>query len=152
MERSPKLREKSPMYEACALLTREHDVSHVAEMMQKIWTSGSLGRRVRAAQRELCARPHQWTANRVSDLFRGKARKVESFEARTIAWLRVKQIEEAKREYAELTAIIGGLEETLLRIDPDFHSEAVIALRQSRGRASETLGGVDSAGDRGGDR
>lgn len=148
MEMSPKYREKSQMYEACATFSRDDDVRNASKWMQELFTQGTLGTRIRDAQKLLCAKPYKWTRNRVVEVFRGEAKRIDGFETWTLAALRAKQLQEAREEHARLTAFIVGMEETLTRVDENFHRDQIDALRASRGEAQEGLGGV--AGSRAG--
>lgn len=74
----------------------------------------------------------KWTLNRAYELWKAKKTCVVSAdelrELRAVA--RIQEQEEAERgEFAKLIERIAVLEHRLAAIDPEFHSEAVAALR-----------------------
>ena len=141
MERSTKIGEKSSMSEAFSF-SREDAVREASETLQELFTKGTLQRRVLDAQKVL----KTWGPNRVREVFLGKATRIHSHEMDELrARKQARQLEEARQAHGELTALIVGMEEALLRIDPDHYGEAVAGLRHSRGATTAGVGCVDSS-------
>lgn len=98
------------------------------------------------------ARKLGWPYSRTRDVWYEQARRIDAAEMDQLrSARRARQLEEARKAHAELTALISGMEESLSRVDQDFHRNQIDALRHSRGETAATLGGVDRPGVEGGD-
>lgn len=74
--------------------------------------------------------------SRTYEIYYGRARHLEQSEITTLAdALEKRRRMAARNELMELRARLSRLEAMLSRIDPDFHSEALAALRHSTMRA-----------------
>lgn len=147
MERSTKSVEKTTMFEACAR-TRGDDIREASELLQSIFTRGTLGARIRDAQRFFKA----WSGNRVFDLFTGRARRVEGFELDALRGARADKllrdaaiIREARKAHAEFDAETDRLEAFYFGPDADFYRDQIEARRIASGA-------VGSPRNAGGDR
>jgi hypothetical protein len=127
MERSTKYGEKSSMYEACAY-NRDTDVKEASELMQSIFTKGTIGARLFDAERAL-----RWGRNRVLEIFKGKARRIEGFEKDQLRALRARQLEaaliEARHDHTKFIAETARLEAMLTSQDAAFHGPEIEARR-----------------------
>lgn len=83
-----------------------------------------------------------FTERRARSIWEGTARRIDAEEA---AALRRAQIEEAKREQAELRARLLRLDAALAVADAEFHRETRAAMRAQMGVA----GGMDRTGTEG---
>lgn len=121
------------------------DVAQASELVRcvvSVDAGASIGKRILATARKL-----GWSYSRTHDVWYEQARRIDAFEMdqlRTEKCLR--QVKEARKAHAELTALIRGMEDTLLSIDADFHSETIAGLRHSCGEAAKAIGGMDRAG------
>lgn len=140
------------MYEG-VISNRDGLLIEASETLQRLFTKGSLGSRIRDARKVLCSKPFEWTRNRVFDVFLGKDWVVvHGHEIDHLRYLRrQREIEEAKNEQQEidvLRARLARLEAALTISDEAFHRPQIEALRG----APRGLGGmVDRSRDGGGE-
>lgn len=123
-------------------LNRATDRKEMSDLIKGMWPQGSDNRRILDAYKEL--KEHGFNLNRVTELFRNKAKRIDGFEKdilRALAAERARKVREANDEITELRARLSRLEAALSVADPDFHRPQIEAVRGSvRG-----LGGVVGA-------
>lgn len=147
MGRSPKYVENSTMYEACAR-TRNDDIREASELMQALFTRGTIGARIVAARRSL----KKWGGNRVFEIFTGKARRIEGFELETLRAMRAAKLSadaaalaEARKAHAEFAAETERLAALCFHTDENFYRDQIEARRFiARGMG---VPGTDGAGE-----
>lgn len=146
MEQSTKARAKSPMYEACAP-NRMDDIQRASDLMQALWPRGALCRRIKAAADELTAKPYRWSYNRVLEVFKGRAARIDNFEMEHLRAIeKAREVRKADDGIRELRARLSRLETALAMVDAEFHGQDIDGLRQSlRG-----LGGLSNGSRAGG--
>lgn len=135
---SEKLSERSDMSDAvlAAKLIRE---------VVSVDAAPTIAKRIQKTARKL-----GWSYYRTRDVWQEQARRIDAFEMDQLRIGKVtRQLQEARRAHAELTALIAGMEATLSSIDEDFHRPTIDRLRESLSGASPAAGGVGRAGDRG---
>ena len=121
------------------------DLAASLRELSEPWPSGS---KVKAAI-DRAARAAGLGYWRASDIWYGKARRIEAFERDLVAAaLERKRKEAARNELHELRTRLARLESLLAQSDPDFHRPTIAASREQL----RAMGGTDSAVDRAGDR
>lgn len=143
------------MYSAYAA-SREDLRLEARDTLQRIFTRGTLGSRIRDARKILCREPFRWTSNRVFDVFNGKARTVQGHEIDHVRALkRLRDLEEAVHELESIDEVrtqLARLKTALVVSDEDFHGPQIEALRDAISRARGELpraGGLVAPGRKG---
>lgn len=86
---------------------------------------------------------------RASDIWYGKARRIEEYEYAAVAEaLDKKRREAARNELHELRTRLTRLESMLVQSDPDFHRESIDVARTQVRSMGGARGGLDRAMDR----
>ena len=121
------------------------DTAFVQETLRGVYTVERFGS-VKAAQGAaldfMRKRVRNMTARRIRSFFEGTARIIRGEEKDAV---RAAEIEEGRREQAELRARLARLDAALAVADQEFHRESRAALQSSLGG----LRGVDRTGTEG---
>lgn len=125
------------MYEA-ASLNRADDVREMASLMQEVFWRGTIGARLLEAERTL-----GWGANRVLELFKGKAVRVDAFEKERVRAIKAERDLKAARElHNAFKAETERLAAFFAAQDEDFHRPEIEARRSVMGRVDRSrIGG-----------
>jgi hypothetical protein len=119
------------------------DSEYYRDIAREVWPPrrfGSVKASLNAMHRFISPKVHkEFTHRRARSIWEGTARRIDAEEA---AAIKRAQIEEARREYAELRARLVRLDEALARADEDFHGPQMEAHREAASR----LGRMDLAG------
>lgn len=111
-------------------------MTEAALMLRQLSLPWADGERMRSVL-DRTARLARLTYWRTSDIWYGKARRIEPFEVEQIAEaLRIKSEKAARNEFHELKLRLAKLEASLSARDPDFYSPDVDYLRSLARRSS----------------
>lgn len=146
MERSTKSGEVSPLSDSFAL-DRHTSLQEARATLEELFTRGTVVQRVSEAHAKL--RKWSWSYNRVDEMFRGKAARIEAHEMDHIRALKkAREIAEAKDEFSQLRARIARLETALAVADEEFHQPHVEALRGAVSGLGGVVGRPGATGER----
>ncbi|GGE18366.1 hypothetical protein GCM10011390_41960 [Aureimonas endophytica] len=81
------------------------NVAEASALMQAHWAAGSVKDRIRQAAREM-----RWSFSRASDLWYGKARRIDAHELDALRAATQQEFEEAANEYREVADRLARLE------------------------------------------